>query len=73
MQEEGYEYRIARPIRRRDEENEVYDLVAQFREVIRYFPFVTFKDIADCASRIYDMEVCPPVHGEATYAEPEFC
>jgi hypothetical protein len=73
MQNDGYEYRISRPIRRRDEEGEVYDLSAQFREVIRYFPFVTFKDIADCASRIYDMEVSPPVHGEPTYAEPEFC
>lgn len=69
----GYDYRIAKPIRRKDENGEVYDLAAQFRMQVHYFPFGGKKDLADAASRIYDMEVRPPAgRGEARYVEPEY-
>lgn len=69
---QGYDYRIARPIRRVNENDESYDLAAEMKSQIFYFPFGGKKDLVDALSRIYDMEPRPPSYREVQYAEPEF-
>ena len=68
----GYEYRIARPIRRKDESNNIYDLTEQFKMQVHYFPYGGKKDLVDAASRIYDMEPRKPAYNEPRYAEPAY-
>lgn len=72
MVEEGYEYRISRSIRARNEEGQAYDLVEQFRMEVHYFPYGGLKDIVDAASRIYDMDPTPPVYVDSQNLEPEY-
>ena len=67
----GHPYRIARPIRRKDGDGNIYDLSVQFKEQVHYFPFGTLKDLVDAASRIYDMDARPPVIYEPGSLEPE--
>ena len=71
MKENGYEYRIAKAIRRKDENGNIYDLSEQMKMQIHYFP-VGKKDCVDALSRIYDMEPRAPNLREPTYAEPEY-
>lgn len=66
----GYAYRIAKPIRRRDEHGEIYDLAEQLKAQVHFFPFGGLKDLVDAVSRIYDMEPRPPALSEPRYAEP---
>lgn len=68
----GYDYRVARPIRRKDSEGKIYDLTAQFKLQAHFFPFGGKKDLVDAASRIYDMNPKAPTLNEPGYAEPEF-
>lgn len=72
MIEAGYDFRVAKPIKRLDENNQVYDLTEQLKMQFHYFPFGGLKDLIDACSRIYDMEPRPPRLAEARYAEPEF-
>lgn len=72
MYNSGYGYRVAKPIRRKDENGQIYDLVEEFRQQIHYFPYGGLKDLPDAASRIYDMEPKSPSLYEPNYAEPEF-
>ena len=67
----GYEYRISKPIKRKDENGQIYDLAEQFKLQVHYFPFGK-KDLPDAGSRIYDMEPLPPSYKEQRYAEPQF-
>jgi len=67
----GYGYRIAQPIRRKNTNNEMYDLVEEFKMQVHYFPFGGKKDLCDAASRVYDMEPTRPTINEARYQEPE--
>jgi len=69
---QGYDYRIARKIRKKDQNNETYDLSEQLKEQIFYFPFGGKKDLVDALSRIYDMEPRAPSYREQRYSEPEF-
>jgi hypothetical protein len=69
---QGYEYRIARQIKRKDSNDEAYDLTEQLKTQIFYFPFGGKKDLVDALSRIYDMEPRPPTYREQRYSEPEF-
>lgn len=71
MEAEGYGYRVARPIRRKDETGATYDLVERFRLQVHYFPFGGLKDIVDAASRIYDMDPRPPIYYDEAMLEPE--
>lgn len=68
----GQGYRVSQIIKRKDENDAIYDLSAQFKLQIHFFPFGSFKDLADAFSRLYDMEPKPPRLNEATYYEPEF-
>lgn len=70
MMDEGYDYRVAQPIRRKDENGQAYDLSEKLRMEIHYFPFGGKKDCVDGLSRIYDMEPKGPSYNEPRYAEP---
>jgi hypothetical protein len=70
---DGYQYRIAKSIKRKSENDEIYDLSEQFKLQAHYFPFGGKKDLVDAASRIYDMEPRAPSYREVRYAEPEVC
>ena len=72
MQQTGYDYRISRPIKRKDGENNIYDLSKDFKNQVHFFPFGGKKDLIDAVSRIYDMEPRAPSFKEAGYYEPEF-
>ena len=71
MFDQGYGYRISRPIRRKDEQDKVYDLAERFRMQVHYFPFIERKDLIDAVSRIYDMEPVPPIVVDQDQLEPE--
>lgn len=68
----GYEYRIAKKIIRKDQNDEKYDLSDQLHQQIFYFPYGGKKDLVDALSRIYDMNPSPPSYREGKYYEPEF-
>jgi len=71
MKDTGYDYRISRAIRRKDENGQIYDLTEQIRLQFHYFP-VGKKDAIDAFARIYDMNPVAPRSYEERYAEPEF-
>lgn len=67
----GYDYRIAKPIIRRDENGALYNLSDRFRMQVGYYPFTGLKDLIDAVSRIYDMDPRPPEYIDSTLLEPE--
>lgn len=68
----GYEFRIAKPIKRKDENDRVYDLTKEFKLQTHFFPFGGKVDLIDAVSRIYDLEPRAPTYAEPGYLEPEF-
>lgn len=72
MVDQGYDYRIAKPIRRMDENGNAYDVSEQLKMQIHFFPFGGLKDAVDAFARIYDCEPRAPNVSEPSYAEPEF-
>lgn len=63
-------YRIAEPIKRIDENNDLYDLTRAFIEEAMFFPFAPKDDLIDAASRIYDLSPKPAVQYEQASLEP---
>lgn len=61
----GERWRLMEPIRRIDEDGNIYDLVRVFFEEFRFFPFSPRDDLIDAVSRVYDMEPMPAVRHEA--------
>ena len=59
--ESGAQDLICKAIKRVDENGKVYDLTEKFIQEYLYFPFGEYKDALDAASRIYDLEMRPPV------------
>jgi hypothetical protein len=72
MVEAGYSYRLAKPITRKDNEGQIYDVTDRFRTQVAYFPFGSLKDLVDAASRIYDMDLVRPEVIDQTFLEPEY-
>jgi hypothetical protein len=72
MVEQGYQYRIATPIRRKDENGNVYDVSEHLRLQVHYFPFGGKKDVIDAVARIYDMEPRAPIIIDTSRLEPEY-
>jgi hypothetical protein len=68
----GYEYRVSRPIIRKDENNLRYDVSERLRLCVSYFPFGGLVDIIDATSRIYDMDPVTPQHYDPGELEPEY-
>jgi len=63
---EGKPYLIAKPIKRINENERLYDLVEWFMSnEYLFFPATTAKDLFDAISRIYDIDLpAPVVYGE---------
>lgn len=55
----GERYRVFEPLRRIDEDGNIYDLVRVFFEEYAFFPFSPRDDLIDAMSRIYDMNPQP--------------
>ena len=61
----GEPWRVAKPIRKIDEDERVYDLMTHLIEEYTFFPLAPHDDVLDALSRIYDMDPVPPVaYGE---------
>ena len=57
----GKQHLLAKPIKQRDQEGRVYDLVKWFlANEYSFFPATTQKDFLDAMSRFYDLEMSPP-------------
>ena len=67
----GQGYRVSKPIKKRDSDNNIYDLTVMLKEQIMFYPFAPLKDLIDATSRIYDMEPRPPVIIDESELEPE--
>ena len=52
----GEHWRVFDPLRRIDEDGNIYDLTRVFFEEYRFWPFSPRRDFLDAMSRIYDME-----------------
>lgn len=61
----GQKKRIVRSIKRRDENDDVYDLTRAFMEEATLFPFAPHDDLIDAVARIYDMEPHKPIKYES--------
>lgn len=72
FQEQGIGHRIARPIKRMDDQRKIYDLSEDLKIQAHYFPFGSYKDLIDALARIYDIEATPPVAYDAGQLEPEY-
>lgn len=59
-------YRIITPLKRRDENKDVYDLTRLFIEEMVRHPFAVHDDLIDAVSRIYDIQPLPPSAFEAS-------
>lgn len=54
-------WRIARPLYKKDENDQLYDLMSGFLEEYMFFPFAPRDDFLDAISRVYDMDPVKPV------------
>jgi len=72
MMGQGYDYRLARPILRRDENGNKYDLTERFRTQVSFFPFGGLVDVIDAVSRIYDCDPITPEYVDQQSLEPEY-
>lgn len=66
------EYLGAKALRRLNENGEVYDLTVELMTELIYFPFASHDDVADAASRIYDMEPMPAMRTDPNEADDEY-
>jgi phage terminase large subunit-like protein len=60
---------LARAIKRQDENGELYDVTVRFIEEMSDHPYAQRDDLIDAVSRVYDMEVSPPISGR--YEPPQ--
>lgn len=60
---------IVKPIRRLDEDRNVYDVTNALMEEMLFFPFAPKDDLVDAVSRIYDMQPVGPSIYDDTLAQ----
>lgn len=65
----GELWRLMEPLRRLDEDGNIYDLVRVFFEEYGFFPFSPRDDLIDAMSRIHDMDPMPAVMHEQVEVE----
>lgn len=69
---EGRDYLISKPIKRKDENGHIYNVVEKFiKNEYLFFPATTAKDFMDAMSRVYDVDLQPPtIYKEADTLPP---
>ena len=67
----GQSYRIFSPVKRKDENGDIYSLNKTLIDEFLVYPFSPHDDFLDACSRIYDMEPTPPVIIDERALEPE--
>lgn len=68
----GQEYLISKPIRKKNQDGIVYNVVDWFvKNEYIFFPASPYKDFMDAFSRIYDMDICAPIIYNEKDLEPE--
>jgi hypothetical protein len=70
MERGGMKYRIVTPLKRLDENRDIYDLTRVFIEETIRHPFARHDDLIDAAARIYDIDPHSPVRYERWSTEP---
>lgn len=60
----GQPWRVVTPIKRADEDRNLYDLTREFMAEAMFFPFSPKDDLVDAVSRIFDMQAAPPIIDE---------
>ncbi len=69
---EGQAHLIAQPIKQKNHEGKWYDVIDWFvRNEYLFFPNTVRKDFLDATSRIYDMEITPPMIYDEADLVPE--
>lgn len=71
MRQKGQSFRIFTPVRRRDENGNLYSLNKNFIEEFLVFPFGAHDDLIDASSRIYDIDAVPALVIDEGTLEPE--
>jgi hypothetical protein len=59
VQQAGEHWRLMQPLRRKNEDGKLYDLVREFFLEFAFFPFSAHDDLIDAMSRVYDMNPLP--------------
>jgi hypothetical protein len=67
----GRGYLVFKPVKRRDHEGNIYSLNAMYLKEYMVYPFSAHDDVLDASSRIYDMEMSPPVIVNQADLQPE--
>lgn len=71
MRESGEEFRVLKPVKRRDHEGNIYALNKILLDEFLVYPFSKHDDFLDGVSRIYDMDYQPPIIVDESALEPE--
>ena len=67
----GQGYRVFSPVKRRDENGDIYSLNKSLIDEFLVYPFSAHDDFLDACSRIYDIDPTPPVLIDERMLEPE--
>lgn len=68
---DGQGFRVYTPVKRMDENGNLYSINKGVIEQYLVYPFASHDDAVDCVSRIYDMEAVAPIIIDESTLEPE--